>query len=463
MEGVPKKVNITFERMKKEYKNLVLISKNGHYYVYRNRSYWDKAAKRPRVETSYLGLIEENGIFKEKRAISSNAIERAKHIIESIGGKVTLPAATESVVPVPEIKPEDINEVDRRILKALSMNARLPAGKIGKLVGLSPQATYRRIKFLGEKLGIKYILELNTNRLGYIDLLAFVKFDGKLPSPKEIKDAFEKEPYIQFCALLKGDYDIMLYILADKDLEATDVILDKILKNTLVDYTLSWDIKIVLLPYNFIPIREQFFDVLERRVWKKSKESPRPKPTDIRLREYLLLKGLNSNSVERFRRIDVRYNLENGNSRYSYFDLLDRKIISRPTITMTKLPIQYNAIIEMAVWQRGEYERTKNYYRLDLINDTKYPINKYSLAYGIRDPNGVFLIMPIMENNDLENTVANLGNNVRGVKFKTFMITSVLIGNLCYRLFDNFYSMQYVDLTNTGYEKVAKQPPKYFF
>ncbi|MDE1856361.1 MAG: hypothetical protein KGH49_03975, partial [Candidatus Micrarchaeota archaeon] len=261
---------------------------------------------------------------------------------------------------------------------------------------------------------------------------------------------FENEPSIQFCATLKGEYDLLLYIIADKDLGITDVILDRIVKNALPNYTLTWHIKIALDLYNFIPIRELFFDMLKERVWRRSKDNPRPLPRNIKLRDYLLLKELNLNSIESFRHIDVKHNLDYGNSRYSYFDLQNKKIISRPTINMTKLPLKYNAIVEMTVLQRTEFEKTRNYYRAEVVKDTKYPINKYALSCSIRDPNGVILIMPIIENDWLENTMANLENKVKGVRFTASIITSILIGDLCYRLFDNLHSLQYRNLVESS-------------
>ncbi|MDE1825519.1 MAG: Lrp/AsnC family transcriptional regulator [Candidatus Micrarchaeota archaeon] len=451
MDRIPSAIINTFNRLKKEHRNLVLVSKNSHYYVYENHSYWDKNLKRTGALTKYLGKINDDGTFMERQRSYPKPLEKAKRLIESAGGKVILPEELLDLeTGIKDADWESLTDFDKKILKALSMDARAKPGVINKFVDSTPQTVYRRIKLLEEKFGIKYILELNTNRLGYIDLLAFIKFYGEVPPPKEIKNAFEKEPHIQFCATLKGEYDLLLYIIADKDLEETDALLDRIIKKALTSYTLTWHIKIVLEPYNFIPIRELFFEALKKKVWVRSKDNPRPKPGNLKMKEYLILKELNKNSTAKFRHIDIKYNLDYGNSRYSYFELMTKGVINRPTINLTKLPIKYEAIINMAVLQRNDFEKTRNYYRYDVITDTKYMINKYCLLYSMRDPNGVFLIMPVVEQGSLENTISKLENKVKGVKLTTSIITSILIGDLCYRVFDNTKAPIYTRFLESG-------------
>ena len=72
-------------------------------------------------------------------------------------------------------------EAENRILTTLSMNGRATLKFIGKQIGLTKHPTYRRVRQIEEKYGIKYIAEIDVKKLGYLSFLVLIKFLGKIP------------------------------------------------------------------------------------------------------------------------------------------------------------------------------------------------------------------------------------------------------------------------------------------
>src|SRR5271155_6106732 len=102
----------------------------------------------------------------------------------------------------------------------LSMDGRAALDSIGKKIKLTKHPTYRRVKGLEDRFGIRYLAEIDTEKLGYLKFMIFVKFLDKLPSNDEITAAIKNEPRIQFAATLTGgEYNLMLYLLVENNSE----------------------------------------------------------------------------------------------------------------------------------------------------------------------------------------------------------------------------------------------------
>jgi len=459
MKRVPSAISKSLESLQEQIGNVTLVVKNSNYYVYKTASYWDKKTKKVKSSSEYLGRITINGTFVQKSKTYPTALERAKKIIEGLGGQVVMPLTpSDERTEEAQYSVEEITDVDRAILTGLSMNGRARMGAIGKLANISAQKAQRRIKTLGNQLGINYTVEVDLDNLGYIGFVAFIKFLDQYPSIEEIKKAFENEPLVQFCAMLKGEYDVMLYILTENNMRtAMYDRIDKIRMKALTGYNARWFITPVFGVDDFIPIRESFFELLKtERVWERSKERLRPLEGQMLVREYSILKELTLDGSKEFKTIDMEYKLEPGSARYSYHKLREKGVIKRTTISMTKLPVKYTAMIMMERLKIDDAERTRNNLRRNLISYTNYPTNKYCLLLDIIEPDGVALFMPVFENNSLEDNLQELRHEVSGVNFKTLIITSIVLGSFCYRLFDNRYSLVHQELVKTGAIKAEK-------
>jgi len=115
-----------------------------------------------------------------------------------------------------------LDAIDRRLLKALQSNARMPNAELAKLVGLSPSPCLRRLKILENK-GIidRYVALLDQEQVG-LPVSVFISI--KLESQHE--DALEKfeaeiKSYDEVleCYLMTGQRDYLLRVVA-QDLRA---------------------------------------------------------------------------------------------------------------------------------------------------------------------------------------------------------------------------------------------------
>jgi len=110
-----------------------------------------------------------------------------------------------------------LDDIDRRLLKALQSNARMPNAELAKLVGLSPSPCLRRLRIL-ENTGIidRYVVLLDQERVGlpvsvFISIRlerqheeALENFEAKIKSYDEVLE----------CYLMTGQRDYLLRVVA---------------------------------------------------------------------------------------------------------------------------------------------------------------------------------------------------------------------------------------------------------
>ncbi len=111
----------------------------------------------------------------------------------------------------------ELDAIDRRLLKALQSNARMPNAELAKLVGLSPSPCLRRLKIL-EKKGIidRYVALLDQEQVG-LPVSVFIsirlerqhedsleKFEAEIKSYDEVLE----------CYLMTGQRDYLLRVVA---------------------------------------------------------------------------------------------------------------------------------------------------------------------------------------------------------------------------------------------------------
>ena len=77
---------------------------------------------------------------------------------------------------------------------------------------MSNPAVAYRIKKLEKRYGITYTLEFGPRPFGFFRYVVFVRFLHGMPGANDIKEVLEKEPMVQFAALIKGKYDLFIYI-----------------------------------------------------------------------------------------------------------------------------------------------------------------------------------------------------------------------------------------------------------
>ena len=460
---VPDKVQETFSRLKESIDYVIVLRKiNDHFYVYKASSRWDKKEKRVKSSQQYIGRITEHGAFiKRAEEYEKSALERARILLEAHGATVDFPGEKDSRskeinAATENSSEEDIGEVDKKILMCLSMNSRMPMSKLARIVGISEQNAYYRVKALEKRFGIKYILEINPEKLGYSSYLFLIKFLESVPPTDDIKRLFESNYKVQFVAVTKGEYDIMAYMLDVSSTEVINILAELLLKTELGKYKARWNLIPYAMAYSFVPLRENFIEnALKSLIWKKNRHALTSTQEKLRYREYLILKELNLDSSESFSEIDKKYKFNEGTARYTYRNLLEEGIIVRSTITMTKLQIKYVGIIVIEDLHGRLIAETRHNFLTETISYGPI-INKYCLGGNIAVPMGAIALMPIFEEGYLEYTAKKIEEELQGSLVKTSIITDIIIGSLCYRRFDNNYSKQQHKLL-TEYKKLNPQ------
>jgi len=125
---------------------------------------------------------------------------------------------------------EELDQLDRRILSALSENGRLTTSALAEQVGLSTSPCWTRVKRLEETGAIeKYVAVLNHGNLGYNNV-AFVEITLDKHDDKALErfgGALSRIPEVMEAYLVTGDYDYLIKVVNryfKRQLTAQDVV-----------------------------------------------------------------------------------------------------------------------------------------------------------------------------------------------------------------------------------------------
>ncbi len=438
MEEIPVAVKRTFERLKATYPfYIILLSRNGHYYVYRHRGIYQKDTRKIKTARTYLGKITSIGEFLMRTApIKLDEIERAKEIILTHGGKVIMPGISASKTIIEPEGLEDATEI--KILEALSTDARQGISRMSKTVESAPNTLKNKIKKLERKYGIKYTIEYGfLDRFNLYRFLAIAKFTDKMPDAEKVKKLIIAEPRIQLALWGRGEFNLFLFILAATPTEAENLVYRLRSQPALSGYPSEWYSSYFTHGYGYIPLRNEFFDLIKSKVWQRTKETPRKQQGQIFKREYATMRELNNDGKIKFKDIDKKYGLSTGSASNMYRELLKNENIWRTTITMEKPPVKDIAAIIMEQINIEEFNSNKIEYLRHRLVDTGFPLNRYLYTGDIGAPYGILLIAPLYKEGDLEKLEAEISSVTKGIKLKTSLISSILVGNLGFRKIDN--------------------------
>ncbi|MHB1830577.1 MAG: hypothetical protein ACYCO0_04245, partial [Candidatus Micrarchaeaceae archaeon] len=242
-----------------------------------------------------------------------------------------------------------------------------------------------------------------------------------------------------------------IYLLDENSRSAEDNLWKIMSEGGLENYKAKWN----LVPFgqigSVVPLREEFFtEVLQDRLPSRKSEKDAPNLINLRNREFLLLKELNSNASVDFTEVDSKYALVKGSSRYSYHKLKESGILIRATITMDNLPMRYLGMMTVETEFPKEVKRTR--YKL-LLDELEYGhvSSKYALMGNIGMPEGIMLFAPIINEGDLDKFVEHLRSEFKGTVIHTLIAIEILVGSLCYRRPDMTYFKRHSYLVENGY------------
>ncbi|MBU0459774.1 MAG: Lrp/AsnC family transcriptional regulator [Nanoarchaeota archaeon] len=119
-----------------------------------------------------------------------------------------------------------MDKVDKKILKELLENSRLPLSQVGKKVRLSRENVYYRIQNLIKQGIIRdFITSIDYEYLGFQQFVVFIEFD-KIDKEKEsqIIEYLKKEKSVSWIGILSGNWSLTFDIFAKSNIELNDFI-----------------------------------------------------------------------------------------------------------------------------------------------------------------------------------------------------------------------------------------------
>jgi DNA-binding Lrp family transcriptional regulator len=419
------RVLATFLSLKEENSSCELKRIGGGYYVYLSSGRLDKETGKMKKVSIYKGRITPEGVFIPiKRKKGSVLREFAKQLKEK--GAI-LGVDTADVIQNPNAEARsDSLKYEKTILTALSMNGRISMPALSRMLCLSVNATTWQVKSLERKYGIRYLPEIDVTKFGYMQFMLAVKFLDRAPPTSELKALLLKEPRIQLAMTVKGEYNLMMYVLAKNITELNEDILLRMSK-ALNEYDMEWETIPLYETYGFMPVRTEFIDFLKDRLLE---------------REYAVLKRLNTNGNMKFSAIDSTYGFDEGRSSYSYYKLRSEGKIRRMTISLQKLPFRYLEVIIETLVNRKQFEANRAKSLSNIISDDESLTNRYAAVYDTVSPYGTMLIMPVLDYTGSNKASEELSNLDLGMKFTKITVTELIFGDFGYRRFDNAHSVQ---------------------
>lgn len=440
---LPQKVKDRLTELKKKSKHSVQIRMvKGKYYAYECSNVYDDGRSRWKSVAFYLGKIDADGKFTKARyrinpwsdagSLDELMLNRTRH--DDTSGLESL------------IYPD---EIDRKILEKISTDGRTTLSEISKYAGVSRSKVQRRLHRLESLYKIKYTIDFVPRPFGLFRFYILVKFRNGIPDIESIKEVLNRYPLIQTVALLKGEYDIFIYLLAINAAYLEDIVYEIRQNKVFSNQDADWVVSYITQSYGFIPFRDKFFEIIKDKIWHKTKELSR-KPENMLLeREFNVLYELNKNGRIDFNEIDKKYKMHPGAAHYTYHKLLDKKIIRRITITMDSLPLKYTALLVSNQVNISQFDKGKREYFKYVLNDINAITNKFILLGDIGAPYGMLSILPIFEDLDLQKTEDSLRNMFgSGIEPHTMIIIQLLIGNLGFRRLNSKDTVQYRLLNN---------------
>jgi DNA-binding Lrp family transcriptional regulator len=454
---VPKRLPDDIDRavrtIRKEYGHYVQAKfMHGKYRLFEATSIYDPEKKKPKKVTRYLGWLTESGQLIPARhndlktkifnKLEEDTEKKIKELEESL-------KEAEKKSYEEGIRKKNTEKHERDILRALSMNARITVPELAKITGLGNTAVNYHLRNLERRYDIKYLLEIDIEKFGYINYIAFVKFKDKRPTYEEMKSQLEAIPYVQVAMTTKGIYDMVIFLVVEANSDARSSLYD-LISFAFPSYNVDWTMTPAYFGgFGFIPLRDQFFEILKEKVWTRTKEKPRPVHDEITEIEYKVLRAMNDNAAADFTSIDKEIGADTGRSNYAFHQLIKRGIIKRATINMQNINSKFDVMFLLSHENYNEWAPYREKLLIEIIEEKSHH-DTYSFTCDTMSPRGVLLITHIKKNENPEEKVEKLSNKIKGMCFNTLIITNQVLGLTNNRLYDKTQSRQY-EVLISGY------------
>ena len=396
--------------------------------------------------TKYLGWFTDDGMFipaehRDERTKELKEMEKENR--ERLSALQDSQKEAETKIVDEGIRKRETERHERDILRALSMDARKTIPELVKITGIKETTVAYHLRNLERRYDMEYVLEIDIEKFGYVDYVAFGKFLNKKPVLNQMKEELEKYPYVQAAMITKGEYDIVVLLVAESNSNARGALYD-FTREVLSSYDIEWTMSPAYFSgLGFIPLRKEFFEVLKEKVWKRTREKPRPEHDQITEVEYNVLMAMNKNAAADFASIDREIHTERGRSNYAYHRLIDRGIIKRATVNMRNLSSRFDALFILNIINIDSWLKGRERFMLDLIKENDLQVDTYSFACDIMSPKGVLLMAHVFKDQNPEAIAERLIKDTGGARIYEIVVTDIIVGSVNSRFSDKIKTRQY--------------------
>jgi DNA-binding Lrp family transcriptional regulator len=214
---------------------------------------------------------------------------------------------------------------EKIILRELSKDSRISLSSIAKLTGCSYVTVGKIINKLTEKFDIKFVLELDLTKLGFLQRhLLMVKFSRK-PPEEWLEAIFKRDKNVHAAYLADGQFDLVIFAAESNPINYA--LWESVLKQELSDYgAVLSSSDLAYFSFGYMAVDHSFIDDITVPMKKNEK---------------LLLNLLNENSRISYSELARQLKLTEPTIRYKTFNLVKKGIIRRFTIAVQKPPQEY--------------------------------------------------------------------------------------------------------------------------
>jgi len=250
----------------------------------------------------------------------------------------------------------EIDAISRDILQAMSENCRISVSALAKELHCAPKTLRKKLAMLEKEYDLRYVLELDTHELGLeATYITVVKF-SKQPDEKLLSAALAKYPNPQFAALVKGDFDMIIYSASANHLDFARWV--NFFRQTLAGYIDQFE-NGAITGYWF-----GFFPTNEKTIRQATKLSEAEK---------VLLRLLLANARMPLKELARRAGLPVSTAQYNLKKILSSRMVIRPTVVIDKPPY---STIYIGLFSQT---MTKRFLKVnDKVRDLLFEESKYS-------------------------------------------------------------------------------------
>jgi DNA-binding Lrp family transcriptional regulator len=343
-------------------------------------------------------------------------------------------------------------ELKSRMLRVLSVNARISMQDLANRLGTTKVNIYGLFNELLKEYNIDFVPEISIDKLwkwefikkarlrtkrgiiseameelpltGFGEYLILIKFIGKKPEDEEIRKAIGNSYVPQFIARIRGEYDLMIYAVArsyEDAMSFTDTLNKSLFKYNMLAYTNRiWGC------FGFFPLSNKLieqFDIFD--TYKN------------------LLFGLNGAGRNTFTEIGKKFNQGPAQMLYAYDRLARTEILKRVTYYEANPRANMSMAIMLKIENTKAFEASKNTWLMRVVKEYENKENEYVYMCDMANPKGMLIIMNFNGKERYDRFFSCLRTCLKGVEVSKMQISKSLLGNLGLRDFDMRYSAQY--------------------